>query len=545
MKLFISYSRQDSHWVYGLHDNLRENPLHDTWIDRNLVASTDWWDMILTQIEKCDCFIFVMSPDSLVSDYCVTECEYALALNKPILPLMLKDCLNDIPPELVGLKKKQFVTASSSKVPINVMDLLNIERAFTQINNDINSDVYKSHSADRPLVPDDIDDASMRYDQALKDVDSKFYPRAKRRLERVVEANDGIYSHFAQAILDDFDTYAQRHEMYKSIKKLLEQSDKLEKAKQAWERYVEEYGTEYDPDNVSFMLNDPNYIKVYYRIMEAKATQATELDLSELSLIWLPPEIGNLSYLEKLYLKDNQLSKLPPEIGNLVNLEVLSLWRNRLSTLPSQIGHLINLQKLSAFSNQLSELPPEIGNLVNLLELSLWRNRLSTLPSQIGYLTNLRVLNLRDNQLSELPPEIGNLINLSELSLWNNNLKKLSPSIYNLTNLQVLNLRDNQLSKLPPQVRKLTSLRHLNLSSNQLTELPTEIENLANLEVLYLENNELNDLPLEIGKLSKLRYIEVEDNPLNDLPQDIVKQGNRAILNWLREQAREQGLLDD
>lgn len=51
-------------------------------------------------------------------------------------------------------------------------------------------------------------------------------------------------------------------------------------------------------------------------------------------------------------------------------------------------------------------------------------------------------------------------------------------------------------------------------------------------------------LPLELGTLPNLSILSVKDNPLTDLPQDIVEQGNDAILEWLRDQAREQGLID-
>ena len=41
----------------------------------------------------------------------------------------------------------------------------------------------------------------------------------------------------------------------------------------------------------------------------------------------IPPEIGNLINLERLYLSNNLLTgEIPPEIGNLTNLESLSLY---------------------------------------------------------------------------------------------------------------------------------------------------------------------------------------------------------------------------
>jgi len=90
MKLFISSSRDDSAWTYEFWRTLREETSHHIWIDQRIVPASDWWRSILDEIEHCDCFMMVMSPKSVESIYCLAELNYAVALNKPILPLMLK-----------------------------------------------------------------------------------------------------------------------------------------------------------------------------------------------------------------------------------------------------------------------------------------------------------------------------------------------------------------------------------------------------------------------------------------------------------------------
>ena len=96
----------------------------------------------------------------------------------------------------------------------------------------------------------------------------------------------------------------------------------------------------------------------------------TSLDLSELGLTRLPPEIGQLTTLTKLDLSNaksviealfdgfdhlgatsrprnyNQLCALPPEIGRLSALTELDLSKNLLSALPPEIGQLTGLTKL-------------------------------------------------------------------------------------------------------------------------------------------------------------------------------------------------------
>ncbi len=104
------------------------------------------------------------------------------------------------------------------------------------------------------------------------------------------------------------------------------------------------------------------------------ADRRTELDLQAFGLTALPPEIGQLTSLRKLYLQDNQLTALPPEIGQLERLDRLWLQRNRLLTLPAEVGHLKALTDLRIDFNELASLPSEMGRLASLVSLTLHHN---------------------------------------------------------------------------------------------------------------------------------------------------------------------------
>src|SRR5260221_12379132 len=79
----------------------------------------------------------------------------------------------------------------------------------------------------------------------------------------------------------------------------------------------------------------------------------TSLDLADLGLTILPPEIGQLKALKRLQLRKNRLATLPREIGQLATLKELSLAYNQVTRLPLEIGQLTALEDLLLANNQL------------------------------------------------------------------------------------------------------------------------------------------------------------------------------------------------
>ncbi|XP_022136546.1 probable LRR receptor-like serine/threonine-protein kinase At1g63430 [Momordica charantia] len=94
---------------------------------------------------------------------------------------------------------------------------------------------------------------------------------------------------------------------------------------------------------------------------------------------FLAPSLGQLSFLQELYLHGNNLiGTIPKELGLLKKLKILDLGINRLSgPIPPEIGSLTDVLKINFGSNGLTgRLPPELGNLRYLRELRLDRNKL-------------------------------------------------------------------------------------------------------------------------------------------------------------------------
>lgn len=296
------------------------------------------------------------------------------------------------------------------------------------------------------------------------------------------------------------------------------------------------------------------YNEALQRIKEAERNNATKLELYDLPLTELPPEIGRLKQLMILrvgivYDSKSLLNDLPPEIWELNNLIELDLCNTNLSVLSSRIKQLWNLERLYLCKNYLSSLPKEIGQLTYLRSLVVSQNNLSTLPREIGQLTQLKTLDLNQNNLDVLPEETWQLTNLVKLYLRQNNLSSLSDKIGQLTNLVELSLSENKLSTLPIEIKQLANLVELYLDENMLNTIPKEIGYLSKLEVLYLSENKLRELPGEIGQLLNLEELTIRCNNLRVLSKGIGQLKNLFELglrqNNLETLPEEIGLLNN
>lgn len=145
------------------------------------------------------------------------------------------------------------------------------------------------------------------------------------------------------------------------------------------------------------------------------------------------------------------LDKLPPDIGRLTFLEKLSTNRLGLTSLPSEIGLLKKLMHFIASDNNLANLPKEFQNLNKLTRLELNGNHFEELPLEITYLSNLKALHLVNNQIATLPSSIKNLKKLQWLDLSKNKISSLPWELLELRNLDFLDLTDNLLP-IPPEI---------------------------------------------------------------------------------------------
>jgi WD40 repeat protein len=99
---FVSYSRKDSDRVDELVAGLWRAG-KSCWVDRSkLLGSEPWSKALLAGIEAADHFVFVMTPDSVRSEFCDMELRHAVASNKRIIPVSLRKVDDDDLPSILG-----------------------------------------------------------------------------------------------------------------------------------------------------------------------------------------------------------------------------------------------------------------------------------------------------------------------------------------------------------------------------------------------------------------------------------------------------------
>lgn len=100
MRIFISYSHKDQAALERLHTHLaplQSEGLIDTWYDRQILAGERIDEEIGKELESCDLFLMLVSPDFLASDYCVNrEMKRALERHREgaahVVPIIVEPC---------------------------------------------------------------------------------------------------------------------------------------------------------------------------------------------------------------------------------------------------------------------------------------------------------------------------------------------------------------------------------------------------------------------------------------------------------------------
>lgn len=120
--VFISYSRKDKEFVRSMDEALKEQGLK-TWIDsKDIPFAGAWQQEIYTAIENTDAFLFIISPDSVISPNCAKESAHAVEHNKRIVPAVYRQVEGSAVPEAIA--KYQFLYVTDSALNTSVQSVI-------------------------------------------------------------------------------------------------------------------------------------------------------------------------------------------------------------------------------------------------------------------------------------------------------------------------------------------------------------------------------------------------------------------------------------
>jgi WD40 repeat protein len=140
--VFISYSRKDKAFVQVLHQALAESK-YDAWIDwQDIPPTADWWAEIEAGIEAADAFLFVISPDSVASQVCNREVDYAVTNHKRFIPIMRRE----------GFGREQLHSELSRHNWLYFREQDDFDSAFAALVDTLNTDLAYVKAHTRLLV---------------------------------------------------------------------------------------------------------------------------------------------------------------------------------------------------------------------------------------------------------------------------------------------------------------------------------------------------------------------------------------------------------
>jgi Leucine-rich repeat (LRR) protein len=176
-----------------------------------------------------------------------------------------------------------------------------------------------------------------------------------------------------------------------------------------------------------------------------------------------PEEVYKVAFVKRNY------KKVPDEIYQFKYLNILELTLNEINYLPRYVGDMIYLQDLYMASNNFKDIPDHVYELPNLKRISFADNEITEIPEKLIAKEGIEEVYLGKNDISEIPPSLFEMKDLKVLQLDRCLLTYLSPDIAKLQTLTVLNIGWNGLRDLPyEELKTMKNLRSINLSRNPL-----------------------------------------------------------------------------
>ncbi|MEA3477082.1 MAG: hypothetical protein U9R60_02795 [Bacteroidota bacterium] len=202
-------------------------------------------------------------------------------------------------------------------------------------------------------------------------------------------------------------------------------------------------------ENKLFPLHELYNMRTYRHIDKALATPDAvyKLSLIKNGLVAVPEEVYEFKYLNTLELTMNELNDLPVYIGDMLYLQSLYLTSNKFTMVPEPVYNLKNLKRIRMGGNQLSEIPQQLVMMQSIQELFFGKNMITEIPSATFDMQDLYVLKLNHNKIEHLSPKIAQLEKLEVLNLSSNNISEIPfDALKAMRRLKALDFRNNNMN---------------------------------------------------------------------------------------------------
>lgn len=176
--VFVSYAREDIEIRETFQRELNKKA-YTIWTDiRDISKGGQFEDAIKEGITQADSFLFLISPNSIKSKYCLSEIEYALSLNKRIIPLLIIDTnIDEIPKEISSIQFIEFTEVEFDKGTI-------FEQAVEQ-----EKDIAKEKQTGTLATRREKTEFEKQFDELLKvlETEKEYYHKHKLFLAKAVK----------------------------------------------------------------------------------------------------------------------------------------------------------------------------------------------------------------------------------------------------------------------------------------------------------------------------------------------------------------------
>jgi formylglycine-generating enzyme required for sulfatase activity len=289
MRLFLSYARVDKPFCVQIAEML---DIHEIWYDQRLYAGQQWWKEILRRLDWCEGFVYLMSPESLQSEYCIKEYKIALSTGKPIFPVLIHPDAR-VPERLAHIQYADLsrgLTTEGIKMILNSITLE--ERRIHQLVAKPVGAVPEAQTA--PAEPQIVSDPAAVIGKAAEAMEQGKYDRAVYLLQQAKEMGyvsrfinlNGLLSDAERALEVQTKTRVVERD-YQSIVELVKRGRTRKFGCEAFAAFRKDV-PDYDPENLAQLCASETQEMQAVRIVPAVLPRQTSLQLPMLEWITIP-----------------------------------------------------------------------------------------------------------------------------------------------------------------------------------------------------------------------------------------------------------------